>query len=195
MYMGHIESSAKKKRRTRNLQHAVLATVGIAGLITVMAVAPGALQLLEVSGINARLRYKTKTVLGRLKQKGEIEFVERSGKKYARLTERGKLVLGLDQEQLRLATQKPRRWDRRYRLVMFDVPERRKTVRDRLRTEMSKAGFLRMQDSVWLYPYDCEEFIALLKANLRIGNDVLYIVAEDIGNDIVIRKHFGLPCD
>jgi len=191
--MKEVESGARKKRQKHNLQRAVLLTVGMAGLVTVMATAPNALQLLEITGINARLRYRAKSAIGRLKQKGEIEFVEREGKKYIRLTERGEKTLAFMKEKTALATKKPKRWDQRYRLVMFDVPEKRKRTRDRLRREMQETGFLRLQDSAWVYPYDCEEFIALLKADLHIGKDVLYAVIEEIDNDIPIRKHFSLP--
>lgn len=96
-------------------------------------------------------------------------------------------------EKARLAGNKPKKWDRQYRLVMFDVPEKRKRIRDLLRREMREIGFLRVQDSAWLYPYDCEEFISLLKADLRIGKDVLYAVVDSIDNDAWVRKHFNLP--
>ena len=187
-----VETGARKKRQKRNLQNAALVTIGMAGFIAVAAVAPNIFQLLGKTGVLARLKYQSKSVLGRLKQKGEIEFEERDGKQYARLTERGEEALALGQQKMQLATSKPRKWDRRYRLVMFDVPERRKKIRERLRFQMRDAGFLRIQDSAWLYPYDCEEFMALLKADLRIGKDVLYAVVEEIENDAWIRKHFGL---
>lgn len=195
LYMGTIETGARKKRRSRNLRTAVLATIGVAGVLAFAAVAPNAVRLLETTGINARLRYKTKTVLGKLKSKGEIEFIERDGKKYVRLTARGKEALALGREKMLIQSGKRRTWDRRYRLVMFDVPEKRNKIRVRLRNQMREVGFLRVQDSVWLYPYDCEEFIALLKANLHIGKDVLYAVVEEIENDKWIRAHFNLPTD
>jgi len=191
--MGRVELGAQKKRRNRNIQRAVLMTVGAAGLIAVMAVAPNALQLLKTTGINARLRYKAKTVLGKLKQKGEIEFIERDGRKYARLTERGRQIFALTSEKMRIADIRQKKWDRRYRLIIFDVPEKRKKIRERLRHEMKQSGFLRIQDSAWLYPHDCEEYIALLKANLHIGKDVLYAVVEQIENDVWIRKQLNLP--
>lgn len=159
------------------------------------AIAPNALRLLEVTGINARLRYRTKTVLGRLKQDGNIEFIERDGQKYVRLTKKGGRTLDLYKEKLRLQERLRKRWDKRYRLIIFDVPEKRKKIRDKIRYEFSQVGFLRVQDSAWLYPYDCEEFVALLKAELHIGKDVLYAVIESIENDAWIRKHFNLPID
>jgi len=191
--MGSVEKGAKKKRVRRNVRTAALVAIGTAGFIATAAIAPNIFQLLGKSGALARLKYQTKGVLTRLKMRGEIEFEERDGKQYARLTERGKETLALGRQKMLLATSKPRRWDRRYRLVMFDVPERRKKIRERLRFQMRDAGFLRVQDSAWLYPYDCEEFMALLKADLRIGKDVLYAVVEEIENDKWIRKHFGLP--
>ncbi len=193
--MGSVEIGAKRKRHRRNVRNAMLVTIGTAGFIAVAAIAPNMFQLLGRSGALARLKYQTKSVLGRLKQKGEIEFVERDGKRYVRLTERGEEALAFGQQKMLLANVRSRKWDYRYRLVMFDVPERRKKIRERLRFQMQEVGFLRVQDSAWVYPYDCEEFMALLKADLHIGKDVIYAVVEEIENDGWIRKHFGLPLE
>jgi DNA-binding transcriptional regulator PaaX len=190
-----VEAGAKKKRRARDLQNAALIAIGAVGLIAVSAVAPNMFQLFGRTGALTRLKYRSKSVLARLKYKGEIEFVERDGKKYVQLTDRGEKILNLNREKLKLTGNKPKKWDRRYRLVMFDVPEKRRKIRKLLRFEMQEVGFLRVQDSVWVYPFDCEEFIALLKAELRIGKDVLYAVVEEIENDKCIRKHFNLPVD
>jgi hypothetical protein len=37
--------------------------------------------------------------------------------------------------------------------------------------------------------------MALLKADMHIGKDVLYAIIEEIENDGWIRKHFSLPSD
>ena len=58
---------------------------------------------------------------------------------------------------------------------------------------MRELGFLRVQDSVWVSPHECEELVALIKAELRIGQDILYVIVESIENDGWIRKHFNLP--
>ena len=49
-----------------------------------------------------------------------------------------------------------------------------------------------LQDSVWLYPYDCEDLVTLLKADLKIGNAILYIIAEKIENDSHLKAHYHL---
>lgn len=58
---------------------------------------------------------------------------------------------------------------------------------------MSEIGFVRLQDSVWVYPYDCEDFVALLKAELKIGKDVLYAIVDTIEQDKNLRRYFNLP--
>ncbi|KKW41875.1 MAG: hypothetical protein UY91_C0010G0002 [Parcubacteria group bacterium GW2011_GWB1_55_9] len=60
---------------------------------------------------------------------------------------------------------------------------------------MQEVGFVRMQDSVWVYPHDCEDFIALLKMELKIGKDVLYAIADTIEYDKPLRIHFALPLE
>lgn len=193
--MQTIEARAKTKQHRRNLKNAALLSIGLVGTLAVAAVAPNMFQLLEKTGVLARLKYQSKSVLARLKQTGDITFVTMNGVRCVRITPQGKKALKLLQQTSKLAAEKPRKWDRRYRLVIFDIPEKRRKTRSLLRHHMSEVGFLRVQDSVWLYPYKCEEFITLLKANLHIGKAVLYAVVEEIENDKWIRAHFGLPKD
>ncbi len=188
--MGILEHEARRTRRNKNVQRAVLLTVGAVGIIAVAAMAPNALQLLGYGRKKGKFTYQAKTAAGRLAEKGYIVFVESGGKKYIRITPLGERALMLVQGQMQ--SRRKRRWDKRWRLVIFDVPEYRRRIRDKLRRQMSSFGFVRLQNSVWVYPYDCEELVALLKADLHIGKDVLYVIVEKIENDLQIRKLFGL---
>ena len=76
---------------------------------------------------------------------------------------------------------------------MFDIREERKQVREQLRILLSGAGFLRIQDSVWIYPYPCDDFIALVRTHLRSGTgEMLSFVAEALEADRKLREHFKL---
>jgi len=195
MDMGVLEKEAKKIRRLQNFQKGLLAAAAIGGVVLIAATIPNAAQLLRfMPGYKkgARFNHQAKTALGRLAAKGLITFEERNGKRYARVTEAGKKVLEL--ESLREGSvKKPKRWDGRWRVVLFDIPERRRGVRNQLRLFMSEYGFVRLQDSVWIYPYDCEDLIALAKANFRIGVNVLYMIVEKLEHDKHLREHFALP--
>src|SRR3989338_5623807 len=57
---------------------------------------------------------------------------------------------------------------------------------------LQKIGFVRIQDSVWAYPYDCEEVLAFIRTELRLGGGVLYLIAEGIEHDRSLRAKFDL---
>lgn len=157
------------------------------------AVAGNALQLLNyLPNEKYNLKYRAKNAAGRLVAKKYAVWVKRGGKKYLRVTPIGRKALAFEQAKSSLKNQK-RRWDGRWRMVVFDVPERRRSVRNRLRAVMSEIGFMRLQDSVWVYPYDCEDFLALLKTELKIGKDVLYAIVDSIEQDRNLRAAFKLP--
>ena len=191
--MGNMEREALVRRRKGYVKDAVLAAVGLSGLLLVAMAAPNAIQLLGKTSIGKRFKDQTLTTLSRLAKEGLIKFEKRGGKRYARITEKGRKVLALELQKKALQAQAKKRWDRRYRIVIFDIAEVRRSIRIRLRETMRAAGFVRLQDSVWVYPYDCEDFTALLKADLHIGREVIYIIAESIENDGWLREHFNLP--
>ena len=191
--MGNMEREALVRRRKGYVKDAVLAAVGLSGLLLVAMAAPNAIQLLGKTSIGKRFKDQTLTTLSRLAKEGLIKFEKRGGKRYARITEKGRKVLALELQKKALQAQAKKRWDRRYRIVIFDIAEVRRSIRIRLRETMRAAGFVRLQDSVWVYPYDCEDFTALLKADLHIGREVIYIIAESIENDGRLREHFNLP--
>lgn len=192
--MGNVERSARKLRKNGRIQNAVLAAVGVAGILAVTMIAPNIFQ--AIPGLMGKKKYKlafqARTAAGRLAVKGYVRFVEKNGKKHLEITDAGKRTLAIEQEKLRLASERGKRWDKRYRLVMFDIPEKKRGMRDQVRTFMQECGFLRLQDSVWVFPYDCEELVTLVKADLRIGKDIVYAVVESIENDGWIKKHFNL---
>lgn len=191
-----MEKKARSERRWGTFQKAMLTAVVLGGVVVVAATIPNVAQLLKYfpgHKKGAKFNYQAKSALGRLATKGLVTFVEKNGKRFARITEKGERVLQMETE--RTAMTKKRRWDRRWRVVAFDVPEKRKNVRTSLRRFMSEYGFARLQDSVWIYPYDCEDLIALAKANFRIGSDVLYMIVERLENDKHLRSHFSLPVE
>ena len=186
--MGALEKEVRKGKRLGYVQKALLMTAVIGGLILI-----GGVPRISFGNRNKyRFRNQAKTALIRLAQKGYVVFVSENGKRYARVTPFGKRILAVEQQKAAHALLKRKRWDKRWRVVIFDIPEIRRKTRDQLRETMREAGFYHLQDSVWLYPYDCEDFIALLKADLRIGYAVLYMIVEKIENDSKLKEHYQL---
>ncbi|MEK7108849.1 MAG: hypothetical protein AAB919_00230 [Patescibacteria group bacterium] len=187
--MATVEKEARAIRRKHYLQQALLTGLVIGGMIAIGA-APIGIPLGKRN--KYRFKHQVKTAWVRLAQKGQITFVEKGGKRYANITPAGKKALEIEEQKKALQLQKRKRWDKRWRLVIFDIPERRRYTRDRLRIVMQGAGFYRLQDSVWVYPHDCEDFITLLKADLKIGWAVLYMIVEKIEGDEKLKEYFKL---
>lgn len=194
--MGNLEQEIKKTDKRKNIQKIILNTIFAAGILAVVAVAPNVLSVMkQFEGSFKRkknLKYSINDSFTRLREKGLIEIVEINGKKVARITEKGESKLDfLDKHDFKLKI--PKKWDGRWRVVIFDIKEFRSRTRFLLRKTLSQIGFVRLQNSVWLYPYDCEDLISLLKADFKIGKDVLYMIVEKLENDWHLRKTFQLP--
>lgn len=185
-----LELDFKKRKQISDVQKAVLGVVQIAGLLSLAAVAPNTIQLLKKFGFDPKERNKEtiKRSKDRLIKRGLLVY--ENG--FLRLTQRGeselKLLEAKDWKEM-----KPKKWDGRWRVLIFDIPEKRKILREKVRNTLFSVGFVRLQDSVWMYPYDCEDFINLLKADFKVGKDLLYMIVDSLENDRDFRKIFGLP--
>jgi len=176
-----------------NIQKIILSTIAAVGIMGVAVVAPNALQVLgQFSGKKkySRKIYINKTI-DKMLREGNIEFVKKKDKKFICLTERGKEKLA-KYELGDLEIKKPKRWDEKWRVVVFDIKEKRRSTRDFLRATLNKLGFVKLQNSVWVFPYDCEELVVMLKAGLFLGKDVLYMKVDSIENDKWLKEVFGL---
>lgn len=107
------------------------------------------------------------------------------------VTEKGRIKLDqLEMDDFEIKT--PKVWDKKFRVIIFDVPEEKKLIRKALRKQLVEWGFVRLQNSVWVYPYECQEAIALLKTHFGLTKDVLCMTVESIENDTWLKKEFGL---
>ncbi len=188
--MGALEGISKKNTRRRNLKRVVLGTVALAGLIGVSLLAPNSLQYLKKLGMlpGKRQKESINACRDRLIRRGFVEYHGRM----LRLTRAGEIEL----RRMGWSTpEKPKKWDGKWRVLIFDIPERKKSQREKVRRTLTNVGFVRLQDSVWLYPYDCEDLITLLKADFHIGRDVLYLIVDMLEYDRPYRKMFNLSLE
>ncbi len=87
-----------------------------------------------------------------------------------------------------------KKWDGRWRMIIFDIPEMSRRDRDFLRRELKWIGFIELQKSVWIFPYDMErELLALLKLwKLEFKGDIRFLVVEKITGQERLKKQFNL---
>ena len=168
--MGTIEESGRKRKRRRDLKRAILTVIKLSALAGVVVMAPNLPMALYKMGLLPK-GSSDPSVIGRTRKRLTDQGLLTWNKGFLRLTPKGVGATALLES--RYSITKPKRWDGRWRVLIFDVPEYRKSLRDKIRRTVMGIGFVRLQDSVWVYPYDCEDLIVLLKADFKIGRDVL----------------------
>lgn len=118
----------------------------------------------------------------REKPDGEIELV---------LTEHGRqMILNFDLEKLKL--QPTKSWDRKWRIVIFDIPEKKRAARDALRNKLKELGFCELQHSVFICPYSCEDEINFINEVFETRQYVRLMEVDRISNEAELLIKFGL---
>lgn len=186
-----MEENVKRRLRRGQLESIVLGTIATAGMIGVALIAPNVLGALAKLGLLPRPRQKEIIAATRKKliKNGYAIFV----KNHLRLTTAGEARL----RELLIRTgnapiEKPRHWDGKWRVLIFDIAEKRRSLRTKVRNTLEALGFRRLQDSVWVYPYPCDDLITLLKADFRIGRELLYLVVDTIEHDKRLKEEFNI---
>ncbi|GAB4219266.1 MAG: hypothetical protein Fur009_4580 [Candidatus Microgenomates bacterium] len=72
------------------------------------------------------------------------------------------------------------KWDKKIRLIVFDIQELNRIKRDCFRKLIKKLGFIMIQKSLWLSPYDQFDLIKKWLKENKIEEKVLLIEAEKI---------------
>lgn len=84
----------------------------------------------------------------------------------------------------------PEKWDCKWRIVMFDIPETNRQSRVGFTNKIQSMGFQLLQQSVWLYPFECREVIFVASDYYGVKRWVTYIETEHIDNEIQLRRRF-----
>src|SRR3989344_379352 len=95
------------------------------------------------------------------------------------LSENGKqkaLRFNIDKIEIK----KPTKWDEKWRVVMFDIPEKLKRLRDSLRLHFREIGLIELQKSVFVYPYPCSKEIEFIIELYNARKHVRFILAENV---------------
>lgn len=139
-------------------------------------------QAINQRGLRNAIRrlYEAKMIDCRENNDGTIRIV---------LDDEGKLrVLQYDINNMKI--QKPQQWDKQWRIVIFDIPEHKKSARDSFSFHMKKLGLLPMQKSVFVYPFDCRDEVNFIAEFFDVKPHVRFIVAHDIDIALHLKTKF-----
>lgn len=120
--------------------------------------------------------------LKRLRERGLVEqdLID-EGKVILKLTQLGRDILGV----------KPVDdfgWDGKWRVVIFDIPEDKRRIRDQFRRKLKHWGFKNWQQSVWVTKNNVTDKLRILVEELEIEK---WVAVLESGNVAIDNKLFN----
>ena len=183
--------------RYNTICYSILKATLIAGGVALILTSPIATRRLLKEIPKEIKKYKKKQLwraLYYLRSKNRIRIVKESDNGIEiEITKVGKKHLTkLDFDNLSLT--KPDSWDNKWRMVIFDIPEKRKVSREALRQKLKDLNMVKLQNSIWITPYPCEDEITFIKTVFNLSDRWLdVIISDNIGTqEYQLRKLFGL---
>ena len=121
---------------------------------------------------------KLSLTISRLRKKGYIEKYKDQSKIILKLTQLGQDLL------LKHLPEDNYNWDGIWRLVIFDIPESQRRIRNILRRRLKEWGFNQWQKSVWATKKPLTEALRSLVKQLEVEDWVLVIETDNVGRNI-----------
>ncbi|EZQ11617.1 PaaX family transcriptional regulator, partial [Candidatus Acidianus copahuensis] len=97
----------------------------------------------------------TRAAVSRLKQKGLLENVNSKGS--YKLSEEGLVKLTSGVRRVYFKTKHP--WDKKWRIIVYNIPESKRELRDKIRKELRWLGFGMLAQSTWISPNPIEDYV------------------------------------
>ena len=90
----------------------------------------------------------------------------------------------------RLVVAPPQTWDSRWRLVMFDIPEVKRSNRRQFVGQLNILGFYQLQRSVWIHPFPCRNIVTRLATTYGVSDYITFVPAAKLDNEKALRQQF-----
>lgn len=177
----------------------VLMFLALGSVVFGGAIVPGMLKALEEFGLPEKEtgfgNKKINNAIRQLKRKKLVEIIkDDDGKVSVRLTNKGKnRVKEFSIETISI--KKPKRWDGRWRVLMFDIPTKPKIynqAREALRNKIKELGFFQMQKSAWVCPYECEDELLFVAEIFEVQKYIEILTVEKLLHESILKRKFGL---
>jgi len=129
--------------------------------------------------------------LRRLRRSRYINTKDINNDEVIEITPQGrKLLLKYSYDDILIPT--PKKWDKKWRIVIFDIPEKKRQVRNAINIKLKELGFIAIQKSTYIYPYECRKEIEFIKSHFYLKKEISYIVADEVDREEEFIRKFEL---
>jgi DNA-binding transcriptional regulator PaaX len=133
-------------------------------------------------GGNSAQKYAVTRSIKNLADSGLVELLEGGQGDYLRLTKQGRMKASSQKFDTDGSLVNPN-WDGKWRIVLLDLPEARKTEREALRYLLKKAGFMMLKNSAWVSPFPFEFMFQNLKKDFGLSTELMVIVTDSVDEE------------
>jgi phenylacetic acid degradation operon negative regulatory protein len=131
-----------------------------------------------------------RSALSRMSQKGFLKIRHVGNRSYYGPTARTRRLL--EEGERRIFVRRTAPWDRRWHLLVYSIPERKRDVRAELRKQLSWLGYGPLSSGSWICPHDVEDDVRTLVAQLGIESWVEMFSATHQG--LSDERELGARC-
>jgi len=169
----------------------ILTTIALTGFILIATIAPNVIQIF---GENKRGKKYTnkqyKDSLRNLSKRGYVQVIgEKNNVTKVKLTNKGQnRVKKFNLDELSLRT--PKHWDRRWRVLIFDIPNTKTRARGAFQKKVKELGLHQLQKSVWIHPYDFEDEVLFTANVFGVESFIEILTVEKFLHEKIIMKKF-----
>lgn len=136
----------------------------------------------KISDMRENATQKAKYAINRslrgLRESGLVESHFSGQNDYARLTPAGRrraVSLQLESKESLVPN-----WDGKWRVILLDLPESRKSERESLRYLLKKAGFVMLKNSAWISPFPFEGLFMNIKKDLGLSTEMVIFITQNL---------------
>ena len=186
-----IEDFLANDGAASNITRGLLVLTALGGILTVGAVVPNLMKIFALKDrkkLNEKGYFRLKRSFYELRKRRYIERAQSQRGDVWRLTSLGKKKLErylVDD----IVIPRPRRWDKKWRLIFFDIPDSVRYLRDSFRIHLRRLECCLVQKSVWAHPFQCQAQIYEIARSLGITKYVDIYTIEDFDNPRAL-SHF-----
>ncbi|NCU30198.1 hypothetical protein EOL73_01150 [Candidatus Saccharibacteria bacterium] len=141
--------------KTKQAVNVALGVIGRNGMSGVVCEATSLPTALKVAGLGNLTHDTLDRVAAELRRQGLLEISKRD-KKHLLLQLSVKGIHRLQRSEIGAVTiPEPTLWDKKWRMVTYDIPATYSIKRRLFTTELRRLGFAMVRESVWFHPHPC----------------------------------------
>lgn len=194
----------KKNKKTKSIRDnyskgelakEILKTLAIGGLVAASVALPSNLpQVLSFFGVeSARDRFREKRAILALKKKNLINLYEKGDRQILEITEAGKKrVLEYRLDEIKI--ERPKKWDGYWRMISFDIPEKRRKGRNALVGKLNDMEIYPLHKSVFICPFEFKDQIDFIGEVFDVRKFINYFLVKKLDDDKedYLRQYYNL---